>query len=116
MSKKLKPIDKNKLSPLNRRLVEGMEQIFGVTFVDATPQQEQEPREVWHVLADEKPPEDVAIILEYDGFLFYAMREINEVGDILHYQAIEGGPTCLINLMKPIDPGLKWRLFDEFDE
>lgn len=117
MSEKFKPIDKSKLSPYNRRIVEGMEEIFGVTFVDATPTAEEVPAETWHSLAEETPPEYASLVLKDEkGGLFYAMREVSEAGDFLHCQPLDGGLTFLINLSVLSDRLYLWRLFDEFDE
>ena len=104
----LKPIDKSKLSPLNRKLVEGMEQIFGVTFVDVTP-----PK--WTRFVDEWPMPDKSLIVRIHKAEYFGTRVEDEDGEYIDLQDIETGRHYgEMSLSIPFnDPDVFWRYFDE---
>lgn len=69
----------------------------------------------WRLLCKEYPPEGEAIILRANDKTYFAIRVIDEHGDMIHCQDREnGGFVFSINLYSPFnDESFEWRKFDD---
>ena len=69
----------------------------------------------WRLLTKEFPDEDEPIVLRAHGKTYFAIRVIDEHGDMIHCQDKEnGGFVFSINLLAPFnDESYEWRNFDD---
>ena len=69
----------------------------------------------WRTLCKQYPEEDVPIVLRANGKTYFAIRVIDENGDMIHCQERENGDFVFsINLYSPFnDVSFEWREFDD---